>query len=336
MATDRLVPFRLRGGAESPWNSDGGLISTYSDSESIQEVPSSEPLRIEQSKNESAGEAALPGEAAPVPPPPPAPRDETPRGEAPKGPSPLAPAREGLYGTARMLGCRVVEAPAVLAGVLGVVGLRPSSSPICPRSPASESDSCHGAADVGTGGTGLFLSGGLEGAGWPEVSRGRCHALVRRFLSSTKGTSSPTFLICRWCRSLYSMMAVTISTTEKPTTRPAIRPAWLNFGGVETYGTGDEEDEVEYGGERGVEVVSAAAAAVVSVGVTVSEMTTAVVVSEDERDWDVDCGTAELMMEEIIGSGADENPGWSLIGQPPSSSQGSMEQQPLKLLTAQV
>lgn len=278
-----LEPSRLRGGAESPWNSDGDLSSAKSTPESTHVVPSSEPLRpVEPSKAESPGDGALVGVETLA-----------------------APAREGLNGTARMLGCRSVEAPAVvLAGVLGSVGPRCPSSPCWSRSPAS-------VVDVGTGGTGLFLSGGPGGA-----------RPVRRSLRSSRADGvSLAFLAWRWRRSFHSMTAVAARAAERPTARPAIRPVWLGLGLVQAFGA----EGVEYEGDWAtgkVVVVLLEGVATTGSGDTVSS-TTAVVVSERERNGDV------------IGSGDVWKPGWLWIGQAPGSSQGSMAQQPSKLLVAQ-
>lgn len=51
--------------------------------------------------------------------------------------------------------------------------------------------------------------------------------------------------------------------------------------------------------------------------------------------WGVDPGIVELLMEEAIGPGDIENPGWFAIGQARGRPQGSMEQQPAKLFAAQ-
>lgn len=176
-----LEPSRLRGGAESPWK----LSSANSGSKSSHEVPISESLRpIEPSRDESPGDAALLGvETAPVPLTLPSSlRDEM----------LAAPARKGLNGTARMLSCRSVEAPAVLAGVLGVLGhagLGPWPSPLM------RSRSCASVSDVGTGGTGLVLLPDDD----PGVAAPGAVALARRkVLSRVGATLSPTLVVaCR-------------------------------------------------------------------------------------------------------------------------------------------
>lgn len=277
-----LEPSRLRGGAESPWNSDGDLSPAYSTPESTHVVPSSEPLRPgEPSKTESPGDGALLGVETLA-----------------------APARDGLNGTARMLGCRGVGAPAVvLPGVLGSVGPRCPSSPCWSRSPAS-------VVDVGTGGTGLFLSGDPGGA-----------RPVRRSLRSSRADGVSRAFLWRWRRSFHSMTAVAARAAERPTARPAMRPVWLTFGWVQAFGA----EGVGYDGDWAagkVVVVVLEGVATTGSGDGVSS-TTAVVVSERERNGDV------------IGSGDVWKPGWLWIGQAPGSSQGSMEQQPSKLLVAQ-
>jgi hypothetical protein len=116
------------------------------------------------------------------------------------------------------------------------------------------------------------------------------------------------------------MTAVAARAAERPTARPAMRPVWLTIGWVQALGA----EGVGYGDWAAgkVVVVMLECVATTGSGDTVSS-TTAVVVSERERNG------------EVIGSGDVWKPGWLWIGQAPGNSQGSMEQQPSKLLVAQ-
>lgn len=231
-----LEPSRLRGGAESPWNTNGDRSSAYSSLESTHIVPSSEPLRPgDPSKSESTSDSAL---LATEPASPPLSRHMTlglGLGLAGLGvPSPAAPTREGLNGTARMLGCRDAV---VLSAVTLVSGGMPG---------VSEEPRTHG--------TGLFLSGVVAEAApavvaGPEAALwGRwCAFVVRRlpFISREGSVSScPTFLIRRWRQSLHSRTVIAMRSTKRPTMRPAMRPTWLIFGRLEAF-EAEGEDEVE-------------------------------------------------------------------------------------------
>lgn len=98
-----------------------------------------------------------------------------------------------------------------------------------------------------------------------------------------------------------------------------MRPAWLVF----------EEDESAWADDVVLVLVE-----VIGVGVAVSEAATVLVV-DDESGWAVDSDIAELRTE-VVDSGDMEKAGWYSSGHALDCLQGSMEQQPSKLLIAQV